>query len=104
MQQHFGEAVWQAEENNVFDLLTSSAQTRAEHLDESYRQLGIVLNQGDKVPPLNDHELAIIDGDGIRGSLPTIEKRYLPKQIAGHDQIKDCILALVGRRADSYGA
>src|SRR5262245_66361259 len=102
MQQHFGEAVWQAEENNVFDLFTSSAQTRAEHLDESYRQLGIVLNQRDKVPPLNDHELAIIDGDGIRGSLPAIENRYLPKQIAGHDQINNCTIYLVGWLADTY--
>jgi hypothetical protein len=104
MQQHFGEAVRQAKENNVFDLLTGSPQARAEHLDKSYSELGIILNQGDKIPSLDDHELAIVDGDSICGSLPAIEKRNLPEQVAGYDQIKDCILALLGRGADSHGA
>jgi len=104
MEQHFGEAVRQAEENNVFDLLAGFAQAPAEHLDESYRQLGIVLNQWDEIPPLDNHKLAIVDGHGIRRSLPAIEKRNFPEQVAGDYQIKDRILALLGRSADSHGS
>ena len=67
-------------------------------------QLGIVLNQWDEIPPLDNHELAIVDGDGICRSLPAIEKCNFPEQVAGDYQIKDRILALLGRSADSHGS
>ncbi|HET7805419.1 MAG TPA: hypothetical protein VFL53_14340 [Pseudolabrys sp.] len=62
------------------------------------------MNQGDEIPPLNDHQLTIVYGDGVGGSLPAVKKCNLPEQLAGDDQVEDCILALIGGGADPHGA
>src|SRR6185312_15786871 len=75
-------------------------QASAQDLYQPHCQLGVLLYQRDKVTPLNNHQLTIVDSDRIGAALSTVQKRDFAEEFPWNDQIKDCVLALFGWRAD----
>src|SRR5215831_13317622 len=92
----------QAEKNDVFDLFARFSQAPAKEHDQPDRNFGVILEQRDKISPFDDHQFAVINGDGVGGPLPTIEKGYFAEQLAGHHQIEYRVLSLLRGGADSY--
>src|SRR5689334_17724586 len=102
MQEHLSETVGKTKKDDVLNLLARLPYASAEYLDQPDGNLGIVLDERNEIPPFNNHQLAIVDCDGVSRSLPSVEKGDLAEQFPRNDQIKNRVFSLLGWRADPH--
>jgi hypothetical protein len=76
------------QKNNLLQALAGEAQPGAQQLDQLERDLRLGVNKGEKVPPVDRHQLAIRHGDGIGGARLAIEERDLAEHVAFIQQIE----------------
>ena len=62
------------------------------------------MQQGQKIPAFNNHELAGFNHHRVGGAWTTIEKRDFSKDLPGNDQVEYGVFPLIGGRADAHRA
>src|SRR3954470_23096159 len=81
-QQCLGETARKVEEKDVLDLLAGVAQPRAKNVDELQRDFRLALDEGNEIPPVDQHQFAIRKRKRFGGSRTAIEQRDLPEDFA----------------------